>query len=107
MGWTRHEGTISPALAPAALIDSMETYLPLTDPEGVQYCSAEGLEPWAEYVATGRISGARQYQLRPRVPEAVGPVEWVTTGGFDKRAPMTHYHPGRWQDSLMRVWRGE
>ena len=125
--WIRHNSTDPPALAPAALVEVIarngyesfkgyqttkdrvykvswgyvHEYRQLTDPQGIPYCSAEGLEPWAEYVFTDQIGKTWQAN---RNPYHLDP--WrVDTNHTVYSAPNTHRHPGDWNDSLMRVWR--
>ena len=120
--WITHEGTDPPALAPAALVEiALPTrqdvmrrkdflgwftglrYRILRDPEGVPYVSAEGLEDWAEWVATDNEVGAFQYQRRPT---AYGEEDWLAHFlARVREAPETHLHPGDWRESLYRVWR--
>ena len=125
--WIKHDSAEPPALAPAALVEVIarngyETfkgyqttkdlvykvswgyvheYRRPTDPDGVPYCSAEGLEDWAEYVATDSCGEAWQYSLRP----APYLRSWDSNKATRGYAPDTHQHPGDWRNSLMRVWR--
>ena len=119
----KHNSTDPPTLAPAAYVKARvytpdksafslqvrtvksipwrrcDQYLQLTDPEGVPYCSPEGLEPWAEYVTTDRGEGVIQWSDGPPAPQSDC---WLVRSLL---APDTHRHPGDWEDSLMRVWR--
>ena len=69
--------------------------------DGLPLCSAEGLEDWAEYVATDSCGEAWQYSLRP-TPYLRS---WDSNKATRGYAPDTHQHPGDWRNSLMRVWR--
>ena len=118
--WIKHDSTEPPALAPAALVfieceapagthrvDEVNwspglEYLVLTDPEGIPYCSAEGLEPWAEYVFTDQHGRAWQSN---RILYLLDQWRIDATDRAVCGAPDTHRHPGDWKDSLMRVWR--
>lgn len=119
--WIEHDSTKSPVLAPMALVEiclnpdkTMRVcdfygwftglrYRQVYDRDGVPYCSAEGLEPWAEYVATDGTGGVKQTDVRL----FRGRYKWKSSM-FEKHhgtAPDTHRHPGDWRASMMRVWR--
>ena len=120
--WIKHDSTEPPVLAPAALVEVINNYgddfgpacvnifcwghvsryYSPTDLEGVPYCSADGLEEWARYVATD--SGGEVLQL-DTVPQDM-PSGWLPIATW-MAAPDTHRHPGDWQESLYRVWRDE
>ena len=118
--WIKRNSDEPPALAPAAMVrvdhgitgigdkrvdevlwKPSYRYRQLTDPEGIPYCSADGLEPWAEYVATDSCGEVWQYSLRP-IPYLRS---WDSNKATRGYAPDTHQHPGDWRNSLMRVWR--
>ena len=123
----KHNSTEPPALAPAAYVKARvytldksafslqvrtvksipwrrcDQYLQLTDPDGVPYCSAEGLEDWAEYVATDSCGEVWQYSLRP-TPYLRS---WDSNKATRGYAPDTHQHPGDWRNSLMEVHRAD
>ena len=109
------KGRTGPPLAPATIVhhailgrmrlmDVLEgdiVEVACTD-DGVPYCSADGLEDWAGWVATDHDVGVFQYQF---TPTACGE-DWVEqhlTGV--KEAPESHRHPGDWRESLYRAWR--
>ena len=126
--WATHDSTEPPALAPAALVEVIarngyesfkgyqttkdlvyevswgyvHEYRQLTDPKNIPYCSAEGLEPWAEYVFTDQHGRAWQSN---RILYLLDQWRIDATDRAVCRAPDTHRHPGDWKDSLMRVWR--
>ena len=126
--WTKHDNSEPPALAPAAMVEVIDNYgddfgpdrvdsfcwgyishyRAFTDPEGAPYTSADGLEPWAEYVATDDVSDAGrdgavcQFAFRPLAGGGQWNPDRAITG-----APETHRHPGDWRESLYRVWRDE
>ena len=120
--WTKHDSSEPPALAPAALVIVRAEYPAWVfradevcwepgleyqhprDEDGLPYISADGLEEWAEYVATDSDGLVGQFKARPWIECVL----WVT--GLVAReysAPETHRHPGDWRESLYRVWRDE
>ena len=100
---------------PAGVVpwEDVTLYALFTDMEGIPYCSAEGLESWAEYVATEgpmdfrEHNQAFQFEAKP-VFERHSDCEdmWLeqpeTIAG---KAPTSHCKPGNPANSLMRVWR--
>ena len=123
--WIKHEGTEPPALAPAALVEIERygrwpqvpkqtrraaeipwhtglLYRQLRDEDGTPYIAADGLEGWAEYVATDSDGLVGQFKARPWIECVL----WVTgLVACEYSAPETHRHPGDWRESLYRVWR--
>jgi len=83
-GWIRHDGAECP-VHPMDVLKIRTTlgtafgfhvansnnwnvvthYRPLRDSDGIPYCSAESLEPWAEYVATGKNRNIEQHAGKP------------------------------------------
>ena len=126
--WIKHESNEPPELAPAALVEviarngyesfkgyqttkdrvykvswgCVHEYRPLTDPDGVPYCSAEGLEDWAEYVFTDQHGRAWQSN---RIPYLLDQWRIDNLDRAVRGALAPHQHPGDWRNSLMRVWR--
>ena len=135
--WITHEGTKPPLLAPASLVEhevwydedrpwfggitvsrvdafdgnlwhSGLVYRPLTDEHGRKYVSAEGLEPWTEWVATDEDGTPWQFQSYPVLDKDAcdGSNIWASVNEeIAERAPATHRHPGDYRDSLCRAWR--
>lgn len=131
--WIEHNSHNPPRMAPAALVEWIPTYWghPRMDPfrmavlepvsamdwrpgvqyhvpcdgNGLPYVDAEGLEEWADYVATDASGGAVQIGMED-AQELPGRSDrgW---GGDDEllSAPERFRHPGYWHDSLYRVWR--
>ncbi|WP_028492710.1 hypothetical protein [Thioalkalivibrio sp. ALE19] len=118
--WLYQENDKPPALAPAALVEAewrdiqggpsavadairvdevpwsqRVWYRLLTDRDGTPYCSAEGLEPETESVATHPDGTVVQIQSAEAVL------------GTITEAPETHRHPASPDDSVRvyRVWR--
>lgn len=76
------------------------SYRPLRDEDGVSYCSAEGLEDWAEYVATDQDGEEFQFEVKPELCKDY----WYTTGCYD--APNYFANTSdHWTETLRRVWR--
>ena len=103
--WTT--GSMPDDAAPCDRVDAVPWevvafYRPLTASDGTPYCSAEGLEPWAEYVVTDADGECKQMDRAPQQMER----EWAPSAN-GSIAPPTHRYRGDWRDSLMRVWRGE
>ena len=127
--WTKHDkGKLAPAALMAnvrwvgpkgspgipVIVDTMRAddcpwrsdirYHQPTDPEGIPYCSADGLQSWAEYVATDSDGLVWQFETRPWAECDL----WVSDlGAKEYFSPPTHRHPGDWRESLYRVWRDE
>ena len=75
-------------------------------PSGLPLVSAEGLEPWARFVATDEDGEPLQFSSIPRHDTTTG--HWCSAGvfrGVSALAPYTHARPGDWRDSLMEVQR--
>jgi len=118
--WIKHEGKEPPALAPAAYVKCVEgqnawvstvdlvdwrhefEYILLTNPEGIPYCSAEGLRESTKYVSTNEGGAVFQWVNKPH-PSLGSPGAWV--GVSHALSGENYRHPGDWNDSLMRVWR--
>ena len=107
-GWT------GPTLAPATIVHHpVHGHMRLMDvpegdivdvvctDEGVPYCSADGLEEWAEYVATDSCGDTYQHEKRFPWLEIL---RWQNMGNMEE-ASEDYYHPGDWRESLYRVWR--
>lgn len=85
-------------------------YRPLRDDEGVPYCSAEGLEYWAEYVATDDESGSVWQYSYPPVQHDHHWDEGDTNDrrGIENPAPKRFSNTrDHWTQTLRRVWRKE
>lgn len=75
-------------------------YRPLRDENGVPYCSADGLEDWAEYVATDADGECHQYEGKIDRDEE----EWL--GERHLTAPGRYINTRQhWTETLRRVWR--
>ncbi len=89
------------------------SYRPVRDPDGRPYVSAEGLKPWAQYVAVDSVEDHTgntvfQYSCKPEEYQENG--KWGVSskpGAKYMEAPSTHAIPGDPADSLARVWREE
>lgn len=84
-------------------------YRPLRDSDGVLYCSAEGLESWAEYVATDESGSVWQYSYMPVQYDH----HW-DEGDTNDRRGIEDFAPDRfsntrthWTNTLRRVYRRE
>ena len=124
--WTKHTGTERPSeLAPAQIVEVwsseygldrfsadsvvwqfIEAYRPALDPDGLPYVSAEGLEDWAEYVATDEDGGTTQFEVGPELfLESVWDTPPEKSLSNSAPTPSTHAIPGPPENSLARVWR--
>lgn len=123
-GWIWHEGdgrcpvhpmdmvqvwyapSDEPIVTPAGILSwkAPKYYQRLRDEDGVPYCSAEGLEDWAEYVASDS-HGTWQFDGKPWKSD-----QWYLP--FGKGCTVLTSAPGRfanprqhWTETLRRVWR--
>lgn len=134
--WITHNSDEPPELAPAVLVmirtrshpatgvlskvdvfcwKPGTQYRVLRNPDGHPYVSADGLEPWARWVATDQDGWELaekspgkpcQFESKPSIiddPCCEG--MWMVDGGREILAPESHKHPGDWRDSLCEVWR--
>ncbi|TAN82727.1 MAG: hypothetical protein EYR95_18665 [Phormidium sp. SL48-SHIP] len=84
-------------------------YRPLRDPDGIPYCDADGIEPWAEYVATDSAGNSSpwQYEKMP-IPDldlgrwSIEGIEMRTARRAPEHFANTQDH---WTQTLRRVWR--
>lgn len=84
--------------------DLITSYRPLRDEDGVPYCSAEGLEDWAEYVATDNNGSVMQYNHCPSVFDKFR--HWDCLDGNGDLAPSCFANTSdHWTNTLRRVWR--
>lgn len=86
----------------------MLEYRVFRNPDGHPYVSAEGLEPWARWVATDKSGEVWQFTSRPHIHLWGGENLWWPKEGFAGtafQAPGQFRHPGDWRDSLCAVWR--
>lgn len=119
-GWIRHDGGECP-VHPKDMVEGKSChpvpaswvawsvfgsyYRPLRDEDGVPYCSAEGLEDWAEYVATDEYGEVWQYSIRPTTKHAT---QWDAYTRSKRRAPDRFANTrAHWMQTLRRVYRRE
>lgn len=102
------EGSVSPAvvsvdLGPWPIGDIKPFYYrQIRDEDGIPYISAEGLEPWAEYITTMEDGRTWQSDEKPFFEDG----GWrVRISYAVSKAPQTHRRPGDCKSSLYRVWR--
>lgn len=84
-------------------------YRPLRDPDGVPYCSADGLEDWAEYVATDEDGAAWQFSYKPTAFERAWDYDGVYVSPVSERDAPEQFANTRdhWTNTLRRVYRRE
>ena len=124
-GWLTHDSNKPPAdLAQAQLVELQAPttggvfavrrvdelpwhpglrYRPALSASGLLLCSAEGLKPWARWVATDWTGFAWQFSVKPWCQKER---EWNRRSGSRlDRTPSTHRRPGPASESLMEVHR--
>lgn len=120
-GWIRHDGGECP-VHPMDVVEiindlggrgvgalpaekflwlGVDYYRPLRDSDGVPYCSAEGLEDWAEYVATDKSGGPSQCENKPYT----GRICWRAIGSHSTAPSCFSNTREYWSQTLRRVYR--
>ena len=98
---------------PAGVVpwEHVTLYAEINDSEGIPYCTDEGLEGWAQFVATDQGDSitpdkACQFGEKPTlIDEPDCEMLWdVDRNSMVSRAPVTHLKAGGHRKSLMRVW---
>jgi len=85
-------------------------YRPLRDENNIPYCSAEGLEPWAEYVATDEDKETYQFESKPDMVRSNSHLQSCWYGSQVKTAfaPEQYKNTSQhWTETIRRVWKNE